>query len=210
MNSISELWQSDSLFDWKDALENYWEYVNPKNMKLEKRMDNLKREEIYHYNCEEWYDFLFNQYFRWKYTAANRYATTTKHLRKYKEQNRLNELYEIKEKILDLDTNEISHCLEIVNKIAGLGISGASGLLSLIYPNSFATIDQFVVKALREIAGLREHNEIKKMNPDRLTIRNGILLIELMRGKARDNNTKFGGAFWTQRKIDMILWASRL
>jgi hypothetical protein len=36
-----------------------------------------------------WYEFLANEYFRWKYTAANRYATTTKQLAKYKKEGDL-------------------------------------------------------------------------------------------------------------------------
>ena len=95
--------------------------------------------------------------------------------------------------------------LSIAKEIYGIGIVGASGLLSLI----IATADQFAVKALCHIPSLSESSEIKKMKLDNLTLRNGIVLITIMRRKAKENNKIFGTDFCTPRKIDMILWASR-
>ena len=78
-----------------------------------------------------------------------------------------------------------------------------------MYPNNFATVDQFAVKALCQIPGLPESSDLKKMKPDNLTLRDGIILINIMQRKAKENNKVFGTDFWTPRKIDMILWASR-
>jgi hypothetical protein len=110
---------------------------------------------------------------------------------------------------LNFDTSDISNGLSIAKEIKGLGFSGASGLLSLIYPKHFATDDQFAVKALCQISGLTDIIEILKMNPENLTLKNGVLLINIMRKKAKENNQLFSTEFWTPRKIDMILWASR-
>jgi hypothetical protein len=47
------------------------------------------------------------------------------------------------------------------------------------------------------------------MNPDNLSLINGMVLINIMFRKAKENNEIFGTDFWTPRKIDMILWSSR-
>lgn len=78
-----------------------------------------------------------------------------------------------------------------------------------MYPNNFATVDQFAVKALCQISSLPESSSLNKMKPESLTLRNGIILINIMLRKAKENNMIFGTDFWTPRKIDMILWASR-
>ena len=75
-----------------------------------------------------------------------------------------------------------------------------------MYPEHFATVDQFVVKALRQVNNLPEAKEINNMKPEGLTVRNGVLLNGILAQKAKDNNFKFKTSIWTPRKIDMILW----
>lgn len=160
-------------------------------------------------NPQEWYDFLKNKYFFWKYTAPNRYKTTTLHLAKYVHgPDNLDTLHAIKDQLLSFDLSEIVSGLKISCKIRGLGVAGASGLLSILYPHHFATVDQFVVKALEKIEGTHEEKEIGKMKPENLTLQDGKILIQIMRKKAEDLNECFYCATsWTPRKIDMLLWA---
>jgi hypothetical protein len=157
-------------------------------------------------NAQQWYEFLRDEYFRWKYTAPNRYSTTTRSLRRYLEEDRLNVLHQIKERLLALDGVDIQDALELAEGISGLGTAGASGLLALIYPESFGTVDQFVVKALKTIDDLPEMAAIEKMKPDNLKTKDGVVLNRIMRRKAVENNRLFGGTNWTPRKIDMVLW----
>lgn len=210
MKAISDLWYSKSEADWKSALDSYWNFVRPNNKDLEKELDNLKLKEIREFDKSGWYDFLLNKYFRWKYTAPNRYATTTLKFNKYKERNQLDNLFDIKLKLLNFNVSDISEGLMIAKEIHGLGIAGASGLLSLMYPDYFATVDQFVVEALDKISGLSKKDEIHKMMEHKksLTLNNGIVLINIMRGKASENNQIFNTDFWTPRKIDKVLWSS--
>jgi hypothetical protein len=91
-------------------------------------------------NAEEWYHFLEDEYFRWKYTAPNRYATTTRLLRLYVETDALGELDLIRQRLLTLDPEDIGAGLDAARAIRGLGTSGASGLLALMYPRSFGTV----------------------------------------------------------------------
>lgn len=206
---ISALWYSRSESDWEDALQRYWNYVRPENLQLERRLNELKLEQIAVLDQKGWYQFLHDKYFRWKYTAPNRYATTTKSLKKYIESNELEKLFEIKNKLLRLDVSDIRNGLSTANEIHGLGIPGASGLLSLMYPHAFATVDQFAIKALRKVSGLPENEVLTGMNPNNITLQNGIVLINLMRRKAAANNSTFGNDHWTPRKIDMVLWGTR-
>lgn len=209
MITINNLWASKKENDWRAALENYWSFVQPKNIELEKELCHLKLEEVSRLDEIGWYDFLHDKYFRWKYTASIWYATTTRELKRYKNSNRLDSLFDIKKRLLTFDTSNISIGLSIAKEIHGLGIPGASGLLSLMYPNDFGTVDQFVLKALWQIPGLPESRDVKNMKPLSLTRRDGIVLINIMKKKAKENNNVFGTDFWTPRKIDMILWASR-
>lgn len=209
MITINNLWESNNEYDWKIALENYWSFVRPENVELERELNDLKLEKIKNLDPIGWYDFLHYRYFRWKYTAPNRFATTTFSLKRYKDSNQLDRLFDIKKRLLSFNISDISDGLSIAKEIHGLGVAGASGLLSLMYPNNFATVDQFAVKALCQIPSLMDISDIAKMKPDNLTLRNGIVLINIMRIKAKENNKIFATDFWTPRKIDMILWASR-
>jgi hypothetical protein len=58
-----------------------------------------------------WYQFLHDEYFVWKYTARNRYASTTRQLRRYVDDNALDELDAIRRKLLALDTDDIRSIL---------------------------------------------------------------------------------------------------
>jgi hypothetical protein len=44
------------------------------------------------------------------------------------------------------------------------------------------------------------------MNPEGLTIKDGVVLIQIMSAKAAENNRQFQTTDWTPRKIDKILW----
>ena len=116
------------------------------------------------------------------------------------------ELDVLRRQILNLDVTDVQAGLKVAKKIRGLGTAGASGLLSLIYPEHFATVDQFVVKALRGVRGLPESDALASMKPQNLRVTDGVLLISILGKKAHDNNRLFGTQFWTPRKLDMVLW----
>jgi hypothetical protein len=206
MISIFELWTTNDPAQWEAALSRYWELLLPGNIQLERDLENLQPSRLQSMDAEQWYDFLLNEYFRWKYTAANRYATTTMHLKKHATEGKLARLFDIKERLLSFDKSDIEHGLSIASEIRGLGTAGASGLLALLYPTTFATVDQFVVKALRGVPRLPEAEKLLRMNPEGLTIKDGKLLIQIMTEKAQANNALFGVTDWTPRKVDKVLW----
>ena len=208
--NITEFWNSNNDQQWKGKLNNYWSFVKPENFKLEKKMDCLDSNKIQVMSANEFYRFLNEEYYVWKYTAKNRSATTRKSLQKYMIQDEMNELEAIHQKIFSFDLNDAAKGLSIALKIRGLGTAGASGLLALLYPEYFGTVDQHVVKALNRVENLSQKNDVMRINPDGIKLEEAALLIQIMREKAKALNSVNNTSFWTPRKIDMVLlWADR-
>lgn len=201
-----EMWNTNDPVLWKSALNRYWTFVKASNLELEKEMDRLDAEAVKAMNQKAWFEFLLEKYFRWKYTAPNRYASTTKILRTYAANNELGALHAIKERLFVMDRDNIQQCLAVASSIRGLGIAGASGLLAILFPVQFGTVDQFVVKALAEIPELPEQNLIAAMSPESLKLADGTILIRIMRRKADELNRISPSFKWTPRKVDMVLW----
>lgn len=206
-SAISNLWNHGSEIAWHEALDYYYELLRIEEQALDRYMETVDANEIAQLSAAEFYHFLYNKYFVWKYTAKNRLETTRKSLRRYMDENRLFELADIQDRLFSADRLNIEKCLSIATEIRGLGPAGASGLLSILFPESFGTIDQYLVRALREVEGLPYNTELAKMNPDSLSIKDGVLLIRILREQAARLNKKFATDFWTPRKIDMVLWA---
>ena len=132
MITIGELWNSANPYVWEKALQRYWEFVKSSNVELEHRMEELDANYLRQLDSDGWYEFLRDQYFRWKYAANNRYATTTGSLHRYVDDNALEGLHNIKLKLISLDPSDIAYGLKTAQGIRGLGCAGASGLLSLL------------------------------------------------------------------------------
>jgi hypothetical protein len=47
----------------------------------------------------------------------------------------------------------------------------SQGLLALMYPGTFGTVDQFAVEALKQVRGLPEESAIARMDPKYLSIK---------------------------------------
>lgn len=204
---IHELWLSRDQAVWADALERYWGFIQPRNLELERAMERLDRERIRRLGPEEWFRFLRDEYFPWKYTARNRYATTTAHLqRSASVPGGLESLLAIKDRLVAIDPSDVASALGIALAIPGLGTAGASGLLALLYPDALATVDQFVVKALRGVRDLPEAAALGAMNPEGLRVRDAVLLVGIMRRQSRELNASFGTESWTPRAVDKVLW----
>ena len=204
---VHELWHSRDQMVWEAALERYWEFIQPRNLELERAMERLDRDQIRRLGPDEWFRFLCDEYFRWKYTAPNRYATTTARLKRLgADAAGLAALFAIKERLLGLDPANAGSALAIAKAIPGLGTAGASGLLALLYPGALATVDQFVVKALRGVPDLPESASVMAMHPEDLRAKDAVLLIGIMRRQSRELNASFGTKSWTPRAVDKVLW----
>lgn len=206
MPNMRDVWNSTSADAWEQGLRDYWGYVKPSLLALEREFQQLNPESIRVMDEQQWFTFLLEKYFRWKFTAPNRYASTTKSLRRFNKPIMLSVLHRTKDRLFEADKQDIRTCLNLASNIGGLGIAGASGLLSVLFPEHFGTADQFAVKALRQIPDLREKTQVAAMNPESLKPAEGVLLIQIMRRKASEMNKLFAANTWTPRKVDMVLW----
>ena len=102
------------------------------------------------------------------------------------------------------DENTIKIGFNLITMIPGLGIAGTSGLLSILFPKYYGTVDQFVVKSLKE-AGVK----LSVRNPVSINLKGAIELEKIMYNKAQELNNRNGTSYWTPRKIDKVLWAHR-
>lgn len=204
---IEELWSSTRQDDWLIAEDCYWNQVSDANRNLEKSLEALNPDDINQMKVEAFYVFLHDTYFVWKYTAKNRLATTRMQLKRHLID--ITALAEIQKELFSFDKAQIRTGLEGASRIRGLGIAGASGLLSVLFPDYFGTVDQFVVKSLLCIDELNERKSIVRMRPEALTLADGVVLEQLLRAKADELNRIFQTCTWTPRKIDKILWAYR-
>ncbi len=207
--SIRDLWDSHDIQRWTGALDAYWAYVRPENERLEREFERLDAQSVQELSPNGWYAFLLEKYFRWKYTAPNRYESTTAQLRKYCLGDGIAELDGIRSNLFRFDKNDIASGLRIAAGIKGLGIAGASGLLAVLFPSFFGTVDQFALKALRKIDDPPERPVLLRGNPQAIGIRVGTAMIQVMRRKAAENARVFNTDSWTPRTIDMVLWACR-
>jgi len=205
--SFNDIWNTTDESAWNRLLRKYWSLVSVDNIQVEIELNRLTPDRIAGMDADSWYAFLHNEYFVWKYTAKNRLATTRKALARHRESGELEALDQIRVAILRLDHSDIATSLTTACEIRGLGVAGASGLLSLLFPHHYSTVDQFVVKALSEVD--QHADAVRGMNPDGLKVSDGVTLTKIMRAKAAENNARFNSTFWTPRTIEMALWAYR-
>ncbi len=208
---INKLWNSNDEALWIKALDSYFSIglIKKGNMAIEREIDKLNPVLIKDMSTDEFYDWLYNVYITWKFTETRILNWTRNFLSRYKSENKMHELEQIHFNLFTFDINDVNEGLKIASSIYGLGIAGASGLLAVLYPRYFGTIDQFVVKSLSSIDNLPEKELIRKINPDGLTIKDGALLINIMKQKANELNIIFNTDKWMPRYIDKILWSVR-
>ena len=139
-------------------------------------MEKLSPSAIEEMSAAEWVEFLEERYFRWKYTAANRYATSTVAFRRQLDREGVDRLNRIRTQILNPSSLHLGDRLRTVMEVKGLGPAGASGLLALLFPETFGTVDQFVVKALLQVEELAEREVLLAMNPESLSVSDAVLL----------------------------------
>ena len=203
---MTDLFCEDNIHEHWIEKENYYlSLVKPQNLDLDLKLESFSISDLEKMNGNEFFDFLYNEYFVWKFTAKNRLSTTRAQLVKHQE-NML-ELQDIKDELLNFNLSNIEEGLKIATRIKGLGPAGASGLLAIIFPKYFGTVDQFVLKSLLTFDCFKTNPMLNKMNPDAITVKDATILISILREKSSMLNSVNNTTYWTPRKIDKILWA---
>jgi hypothetical protein len=209
-------------------MKDYWKYVKADLKGIEDELnDPMITEKARTMNPQQWFEFLLNKYYRWKFTDPRRYSRWSGLLKKHVDSGGLRDLYETKREIFAFVKTDTESGLRFASRRdrakVGLGIAAGSGLLSVLFPEYFGTVDEFVVIGLGKVDGLldRWRNEITRINQRlqkskstkngsfQLSLSEGVLLVEIMRAKAHQLNEWFGCNAWTPRKVDMVLWGSR-
>lgn len=205
--SIDYLWQYGDESDWHNALNHYYDKLSPAMRELDFYLETICAEDVKTMPINDFYNFLHDNFYVWKYTG-NYLTSRQEDLEKYILQKKLDELKDVHNKLFSVHDNDITECLRVATKIRGLGIAGASGLLSILFPKDFGTVDKFLIIALSKISNWNYKNEITKIDPTAtISVKNGTLLIKILREKATELNVSFKTDFWTPRKIDMVLWS---
>lgn len=207
-SEIEQLWHSSDPSKWQCALDHYWELINPTRLGLEREMDTLRPDHVRYLDADQWYDWLLKKYFLWKYTRSDRRTIFTGYLKQQANDAGRDHLLTIRNRVLGCENASIGDALRAAKEFKGLGSAGASGLLALLFPAKFGTIDRFAVGALRKVHCLPERDKLLRMKPENLTILDGVVLVEIMRRKAISLNELFHTSGWTPRKVDKVLWAS--
>ena len=117
--NINDIWHSHNPIVWEQALNRYSCFVRPENIELESALGALSLERLKKFDSQAWYDFLHNEYFKWKYTAKNRYASTTKQLKRYINDDTLDVLDKVRQRLLLLNPNETLIGLNTAIEIRG-------------------------------------------------------------------------------------------
>ena len=95
-DSIYMLWESKSEAEWNKALDHYWTRVaNYKTYNIEREFYTLDYKEIEIMNEEEFFLFLKEKYFPWKFGETRWCKTSIKNL----EKNNTKDLLDIKNRI---------------------------------------------------------------------------------------------------------------
>lgn len=205
--SANELWVTGDEAAWDAACNSAWSLVKKASLEAVRKMELLTPAEIEGMTAEGWYSFLRDRYFPWKYRTPIRLASSRASLGRQVAQEGVAALDAIRREILDGPGKGLAARLKVPTRIGGVGPSGASGILALLYPTDFGTVDQVVVTALRAVANLPEREVLLAMRPQELSLSDAVLLIMLLRRKAAELNGRFGGARWTPRRVDLALWA---
>jgi hypothetical protein len=204
LETINALWSSWNQSDWLIALQKYDKNKRVRmNRELEDRITNLNSDTVRAFDENEWYEFLQDVFFPWKF-KGNYLPQKLQSLKKHDNPGGRRYLLSIKKQLFDRDLRKYSErakALEIAQGVNGLAQAGASCLLAVLFPELFGGVDKMMVRALHEIQALPQGNEILVLSD-----KDVLWLVDMMRKKAAELNALFHTDTWTPRIIDMILW----
>jgi hypothetical protein len=208
--SMVELWNSKDPTEW-DYCEGelYDAAVKPENRMIERQLERPGlRERIALMDTAQFYDFLRDGYFKWKFTVEPGRSENAKALAGHVRDGTMDRVERVRRRLVKRVDDNVSASIQMMmgkhGGIRGLGVAGASGLLALVYPEEFGTVDVKVTEALQQV-GLPQ---VMRINPTAIKIEDAVTMIEIMRVKALELNRMFGTNKWTPRLIDRVLWVA--
>jgi hypothetical protein len=202
--SMVELWSSQDPSEW-DYCEGelYDAAVKPENRMIERQLERPGlRERLALMDTDQFY------YFKWKFTVEPGRSGNAKALAGHVRDGTMDRVERVRRRLVKRVDDNVSASIQMMmgkhGGIRGLGVAGASGLLALVYPEEFGTVDVKVTEALQQV-GLPQ---VARINPTAIKIEDAVIIIEIMRVKALELNRMFGANKWTPRLIDRVLWVA--
>lgn len=206
---IKALWDSKEQDDWENALLCYKTAVKDGNMEIEQKLNNMTTDDFRKMLPQDFYRFLVDDYVLWKYTDGRIRSRVQHSIKEFHQTYGDAEFYKILEGLFIIDPDDIYLHLTNITRIKGIGVAGASGILSLVFPQYFGTVDRFAVENLQKVYDEDSiyENELHKMDPKNISVYEAVTVILIYRKKAEELFRAFGG--WTPRMVDMVLWSVR-
>jgi len=222
--ALASLWRSNEVSAWQDALAKYWNHGPVRrNIDVERHMDRLTAEDrgAILASGGALVDFLDHWYYSWKFFAIAPYDIP-KHQAKVRIEYATNsdKYNAIARRLGALNADDVDQCLRYVasRSIPGLQLSAGSGLLAVLYPTWFGTVDQHTLRALQTLdderaAWLRRHiPDPKTFFPANNNDRGrhaAKLMTQLYREKSQELARLDGETGWTPRRVEMVCYTLR-
>ena len=205
---IKKLWNSKEETDWEDALEwtNHQTEVKMSNTEIGQKLSRMTTDDFRKMNGQDFYRFLVGDYARWKYTDGRIRSRVQHAIEEFHQRYTDLEFNKILEGIFVIDPDDIYLHLTNITRITGIGVAGASGILALVLPQYFGTVDRFAVENLQKVYDENSFygKKLHKMNPQHISVYDAVTVIRIYREKAEEV-TKIYRRVVTPREIDMVL-----
>jgi hypothetical protein len=205
--SLIQLWDSRDPRAWDHyESEIYDAVIKPENREIERELEKPGlRSRIGRMSAMEFHDFLRDDYYTWRFPSKAQRIGAVDALDKYVRDGALDLLEKIRLRLVNRDYASKGGAIQMLmgkrGGIKGLSLAGASGLLALVYPEEFGTVDATVAKALKEIGA----PDVMKVNPKDISVEEAEIMIEIMRFKALELNRAFDAYKWTPRRVARVL-----
>jgi hypothetical protein len=182
--------------------------VKPENRAIERDLERPGlRERIARMDATGFYTFLRDEYFKWKFTSGPERTQNPRYLARHLN-GTMDRIERARRHLVNrgdaTKSEAISRLMGKNDGIHGLAVAGASGLLALVHPEEFGTVDVKLTQALQQV-GLPQ---VMWIDPRAITVEDAVTMIEIMRVKALELNRMFGANKWTPRLIDRVLWVA--
>lgn len=223
MDRLDQLWHFGTESDWLGAVQEYWTVPTVKaKLALERRMTTMhaQRNQVTGSDLA-FYQFLRDDLYPWKMDGY-RIGTQQGNLDTYMEKKPLgirNVRQALVSRMADIDSGKSSDFLKRLSVVGGMGVSVASGLLAVLWPSHFGTVDRFCLRGFLSVSNDPYTGFMAEVvkNPDTffddytdpLRLHVADLMIQLYRHKAADLNSRFGTTVWNPRQVEMVVWTLR-
>ncbi|MGI9462239.1 MAG: hypothetical protein ACR2NY_06690 [Alphaproteobacteria bacterium] len=212
---INVFWQSNNQTTWEYVLGKYMSRVKWRNRELENELEN----EFNKVKClddikkfkdvKNWYEFMLEKYFRWKFTDGRIYAGRKTEFEIKYASNQVCLENMIEAILQESNQADAQTMIALTREIDGLAVPAGSGFLALLLPKLYGTVDRYIVENIKVIEPFKNHPLIKYIKLTAIDNTDFESLTKIFRNKADELNKKFSTNDWTPRKIDKVLWAIR-